>query len=229
MTTSARHPASCSGASAVGKPASFGELASRHPSGPEQRFGARLGSAVARTSLARGPNDTRRTTPALVGTRSTPPRRSPLRRRSTGTPGRLPASVGETLGRSLKSPEATAGFGQQVPREPCPSVPPNGGTARRRCRTRGFGPARHLFATTRARTPTLESDRSSRRLRPNRVRDTAKGPSHVGPHPRVRSGRQASTDLRVRRVWEATLGWPTLRVVARTGTVRRRGCPAHDA
>lgn len=114
VTTSARHPASCSGASAVGEPASFGKLASRHPSGPEQRFGARLGSAVARTSLARGPNGTRRTTPALVGTVR---HRHDDRRFGdgpTGTPSRSPASVGEKLGRSLKRPEVAAGFGQHV-------------------------------------------------------------------------------------------------------------------
>jgi hypothetical protein len=32
----------------------------------------------------------------------------------TGTPSRSPASVGETLGRSLERPEVAAGFGQHV-------------------------------------------------------------------------------------------------------------------
>jgi hypothetical protein len=144
--------------------------------------------------------------PGLGRYDSTPPRRSPLRRRSDRHPEPLAHLGGRTLGRSLKSPEVTADFGQHVYPGSLATRYRFGGTARRRCRTRGFGPARRLFARPRSRPRLLSRTAARHWLRPRRVRDTAKGPPLVGPHPRVRSGRRASTDLRVRRVRETAFG-----------------------
>jgi hypothetical protein len=88
VTTSARH---LPRAAARRRSAHRSPRRAREPTPVGSRTALRRspGSTVARTSLARGPNDTRRATPALVGTRSTPPRRSPLRRRSNRHSGSL--------------------------------------------------------------------------------------------------------------------------------------------
>lgn len=228
MTTSARHPASCSGASAVGEPAPSGELASRHPLVRDPRFGAPR--ADSRSNLVSARRERRPSSHAGLGRyASTPPRRSPLRRRSDRHSEPL-ARFGERNTRSVTE-EARGDRWLRSARLPGSLATRyrSGGTARRRCRARGFGPEPSSLRKASLADPALESARSSTTLRPRRVRDTAKGPSPVGPHPRVRSGRRASTGLRVGRVRETAFGrrlggmW---HVLTRYDGVY---CPAHDA
>jgi hypothetical protein len=92
---------------------------------------------------------------------STPPRRSPLRRRSDRHSEPLAHLGGRTLGRSLKRPEVTAGSGQHVSPGALPtgtaSAAPRGGDAV----PAASASARHLFATPRSR-PRLLSRTAAR-------------------------------------------------------------------